>query len=218
MNEYILDAGTASLTDWVITQPAKNFFVDDVTAAPPYTEVLTDDGACEEISFTYFNREEVGATAGGIDFSPPQPSGPGSAICWETTVLSVVNDAAHMPDDDTTSGVLFSKNTKQVAVRDGFENGWARLTFTSDNANPLAFATGSGVGLLSDGTSQWTAVADTQDLAMGAGGAVRLWGLPVTGFMVRTFTRDNIACNAGACQGNYSALFGHSYRSLNITP
>jgi hypothetical protein len=52
----------------------------------------------------------------------------------------------------------------------------------------------------------------------GVGGTTTLFGLPVTGFMIRTFTRDNIACNAGACQGNYSAIFGHSYRSLNTTP
>jgi hypothetical protein len=211
MNEYILDEGTASLTDWVLTQPAKNFFVDDVTAAPPYTEILTDDGACEEISFTFLNREEEGATAGGIDFSPPAPAGPGSAICWETTVLSIVNDSAHMPDDDTTSGILFSKNTKQVAVRDGFENGWARLTFASANA------AAGGVGLQSEASSESAAVSPGL-FTLGVGGTTTLFGLPVTGFMIRTFTRDNIACNAGACQGNYSAIFGHSYRSLNTTP
>ena len=214
MNEYILDAGTASLTDWVLTQPAKNFFVDDVTAAPPYTEVLTADGACEEISFTYFNREEAGATAGGIDFSPPPPAGPGSSICWESTVLSIVNGAAHMPDDDTTSGVLFSKNTKQVHVGDAFENGWARITFVSDNANAAAAVP---VGLVSDVTSDWVGFTPLATVPAGPA-AVTLFGLPVTGFMIRTFTRDNIACNAGACQGNYSALFNHSYRSPNITP
>jgi len=217
MNEYILDTGTASLTDWVLTQPAKNFFVDDVTAAPPYTEVLTGDGACEEISFTYFNREEAGATAGGIDFSPPPPAGPGSSICWESTVLSIVNDADHMPSDDTTSAVLFSKNTKQVAVRDGFENGWARLTFVGDNANAAAAVP---VGMTSDATSDGAFFPSVTGgpTTLIAATAVTQFGLPVTGFMIRTFTRDNITCNAGACQGNYSALFGHSYRSLNTTP
>jgi hypothetical protein len=216
MNEYILDAGTASLTDWVLTQPTKNFFVDDVTAAPPYTEVLTADGACEEISFTYFNREEIGATAGGIDFSPPPPAGPGSSICWESTVLSIVNDAAHMPADDTVSGVLFSKNTKQVAVRDGFENGWARITFVGDNAFAGAAVP---VGLTSDpATSDGAAVPAIGPTTAFGPAAATQFGLPVTGFMIRTFTRDNIACNAGACQGNYSALFPHSYRSLNTTP
>jgi hypothetical protein len=207
MNEYVLDAGTASLTDWVLTQPAKNFFVDETTAAPPYTEVLTADGACEEISFSYFNREEVGATAGGIDFSPPPPAGPGSSVCWETTVLSIVNGAGHMPDDDTVSGVLFSRNTKQVAVRDTFENGWARLTFVGSNATST-----STVGLISDATSEWVAISPLA-LAPAGPAAVQIFGLPVTGFMVRTFTRDNIACNAGACQGNYAALFAHSYRN-----
>src|SRR6185436_12153127 len=37
LNEYVLDTASASLTDWVITQPLKNLFVSDTTAVPPYT-------------------------------------------------------------------------------------------------------------------------------------------------------------------------------------
>ena len=213
MNEYVLDSGTASLTDWVVTQPLKRYFVDEVTAAPPYTEVQTDDGACEPVSFTYFNREERGQTAGGIDFSP-QPPGPSAGVlCWESTVMSIVNGADHMPTDDTTSAVLFSKNTVEVGVSD-FENGWARLTFIGDNADPAAAIP---VGLTSLASSQWAPIAPgPAGFAAPTAGAVTLFGLPSTGFMIRTFTRNNIQCNAGACQGNYSAIFNHSYRSLNI--
>src|SRR5689334_19584396 len=70
MNEYVLDTASASLTDWVITQPIKSAFVSTATAFAPYTNVLTTAGACETISFTYYDREERSAAAGGIDFSP----------------------------------------------------------------------------------------------------------------------------------------------------
>ena len=43
------------------------------------------------------------------------------------------------------------------------------------------------------------------------------FGLPVTGFMVRTFANGNLTCGAATCQGNYGSLFNHSY-TTTITP
>ena len=206
LNEYILDNTSASLTDWVITQPLKNQFVDDVTAAQPYTEILTATGACEEISFTYFNREERGATAAGSDFSPLPPAGAANSLCWESTVISLRNPGApHMPADTTVSTVLGSRNVTNINLTSGFQNGWAELTFTSDGAiidgmGPL------GAEFISLGT----------DLpVMGAPGAgpVTFFGLPVAGFMVRTFANGGLTCGTAACQGNYGAAFQHSYRT-----
>ncbi|MEO5676712.1 MAG: hypothetical protein ABIQ84_04125, partial [Usitatibacter sp.] len=51
MNEYVLDTASASLTDWVVTQPLKSDFVTTTTAVPPYTARLTTSGACEEVNF-----------------------------------------------------------------------------------------------------------------------------------------------------------------------
>ena len=210
MNEYVLDTASASRTDWVVTQPIKNFFVDSVTATPPYTGVLTASGACEEVEFSFFDREERGATAGGIDFSPPPPSGPSSAICWESTVLSIINGAAHMPTDAAISGVLASRNTTTIAITDSFQNGWARLRFVDTNA--------SGVGLVGF-------AGDSVNIAPGVGvvmvngsvGPYTYFGLPVTGFMIRTFSNGTLACATGSCQGNYASLFDHAYRNV-ITP
>ncbi len=207
LNEYVLDNATASLTDWVITQPLKNQFVNNVTAAPPYTNLLTTSGACEEIGFTFFNREEQGATATGVDFSPLPPGGTPNSLCWESTVLSIRNDDAHTTADTTASAVLGSKNLTNVNVRSGFQNGWAALSFSGAN---------SAVGITSDATSERISLGG---LAMGAptAGAFTFTGLPVTGFMFRTFTNGTLTCDAGACQGNYGGLFQHSYRTT-ITP
>jgi hypothetical protein len=204
MNEYVLDNATASRTDWVVTQPIKNFFVDATTAWAPYTQKLTASGACEEVEFSYFNREERGATAGGIDFSPPPPAGPSSAICWESNILSIRNGATHMPTTDV-SGVLGSRNSTSINITDTFQNGWAQLRFTDANA--------SGVGLTSvGGTSGFS--FQMGPLTPGSAAPYTFFGLPATGFMVRTFSNGTLTCGTASCQGNYASLFNHSYRNV----
>jgi hypothetical protein len=204
LNEYVLDNASASLTDWVLTQPLKNQFVNDVTAAQPYTNILTASGACETISFGFFNREEGGATASGSDFSPLPPAGAPNSLCWESTVLSIRNPGAtHMPTDNTASTVLGSRNLTNVNVTSGFQNGWASLSFNGVGANN---------GLGATATSQRITMG-TDAPAFGAviTGVATFVGLPVTGFMIRTFANGNLSCGTATCQGNYGAAFAHSY-------
>jgi hypothetical protein len=211
MNEFVLDSGTGSNTDWVITQPLKNLFVTNVTAATPYTAVLTSAGACETISFTFFNREEATAVAGGGDFSPIPPGAAANTLCWESNVLSIRNGQAHMPTG-AASGVLGSANTTSVTVRSDFQNGWAILNFTGTNASAPAGMAGSLV------TSQRVRLDQTAPpAALVTAGAVTFFGLPVTGFMIRNFRNGQLTCAGVTCQGNYGSLFGHSYRTT-ITP
>jgi hypothetical protein len=213
MNEYVLDNATASLTDWVITQPLKNLFVNDTTAFAPYTNKLTTSGACETIGFTFFDREEQSAAAGGAQFSPTPPGGQPNSLCWESSILSIRNNDSHTTADTTVSAVLGSKDLTNVTVRSGFQNGWATLTFTGANA--------SAVGLASSGLGGTTRTAMGMDLPPGTvvttAGEVTFFGLPVTGFAMRTFTNGTLTCTTGSCQGNYGGLFQHSYRTT-ITP
>lgn len=216
MNEYVLDTAAASLTDWVVTQPIKNFFVSVATAFPPYTEPLTAAGACEEVEFSFFDREERGAQAGGIDFSPLPPGGPASSICWESTVLSIRNGAGHMPTGDT-SGVLASRNTTSISITDTFQNGWARLRFTGLNATDPIVG-----GLRADPANSQAIGVGSDTYVTGIPAVVGpiptvFFGLPVTGFMIRTFSNGTLTCATGACQGNYASLFDHAYSNL-ITP
>ena len=78
MNEYVLDAGSRSQTDWVVTQPIKSAFVSNLSALPPYSAVLTASGACETINFTYFNREERQAGGDCGDRAAREPGGEGT--------------------------------------------------------------------------------------------------------------------------------------------
>jgi hypothetical protein len=213
INEYVLDAGSQSLTDWVITQPLKRVFVSSTTAAQPYTNVLTTSGACETIGFTFFNREERSASASGADFSPLPPAGAPNSLCWESNVLSIRNAGlAHTAvGAPTQSAVLGSFNVTNVNVTSGaaFQNGWARLTFTGAGAATL------GMGSSVSDRSAMDSTALTTTLAGGV--PATFFGLPVTGFMVRTFANGNLTCGAGTCQGNYGSLFQHSY-TTTITP
>ena len=206
INEYILDAATASATDWVVTQPLKRAFVTSTVAASPYSNLLTSNGACETISFTYFNREEKTQTASGTDFSPLPPAAPANSMCWESNVLSIRNAT---PAAGEPSGVLGSVNVTNVTVNSAFQNGWGRLTFAGTSATTTGLA----------GTADVVALG-MDVLGIGAPTTavpVTFIGLPVTGFMVRTFDNGTLTCASGACQGNYSALFPHSY-ATTITP
>jgi hypothetical protein len=216
INEYILDAATLSNTDWVITQPLKNIFVTDVTAATPYTNVMTSSGACETISFTFFNREERGASAGGTDFSPTPPSAPANTLCWESNVLSIRNTGLAQTQVNTSvSGVLGSFNVTNVNVTAGntFQNGWAQLHFTGTNASAPNGMSGAAA------TSDRTAVSNVAAIAAGTASAQTFFGLPVTGFMIRTLRNNNqFPCLTTAatptCAQAYATLFNHSYHTL----
>lgn len=212
LNEWILDAGSLSGTDWVVTQPMKRFFVTNVTAAQPYSNVMTTSGACETVEFSFRDREEAGATAAGSDFSPIIP-GPGpNAICWESTVLSIRNNALPhtRPSDTTPSTVLASRNVTNVKVRDlnTFQNGFARLSFIGVGAatRGMGSSTSERVDLSGAGPAGTTGV-----------GPVTFFGLPVTGFMVRTFRNNDVPCGTATCQASYGSLFNHSY-TTTITP
>lgn len=207
MNEYVLDTATNSLTDWVITQPVKRFFVDSTTARQPYTNVLTTTGACETINFTFFNREERGAAASGVDFSPAPPAGAANSLCWESTVMALRNGAAHLPAA-TASTVLGSLNLTNVNVTAGLQNGWGIVNFAG------AGATTQGMGSVA--SSDRSALGGA-NIPLGTVGAQTYFGLPTTGFMVRTFRNGTVVCGTATCQANYGGLFKHAYR-VRITP
>lgn len=201
INEYVLDAGTKSNTDWVMTFPTKRFYVTTAAASPPFTNKFTETGSCESFGFQFFNREERGASAAGGDFSPLPPTLV-AGLCWESTVLSIRSGQGHNPSG-TTSGVLGSANSLAVNVTSGYQNGWANLSFTGAN---------SLVGLVSAAGASTNISTNTQVV-----GAQTFRGLPVTGFMARTFNNGTLTCTGASCQGNYGGLFVHNYQD-NIAP
>jgi len=205
LNEYILDAATASGTDWVFTFPTKRNFVSPITATPPFTNVLTVNGACETIALTYFNREEGSASPAGSQFSPTPPGSAPNSLCWESTILSFRNGTANAPTTPALpSQVLGSQNVTSVSVAP-YQNGWSHVTFIGANS--------TSPGLQSVATS------NTVNIGTGvAAVAIQTYaGLPVVGFMIRTFSNGALSCGTATCQGNYGGSAGHAFMN-NINP
>jgi len=198
INEYVLDTGTLSNTDWVFTFPTKRIYVDPngEFVDPPFSEVLTERGACEEIEFKFYDREERAPTS-TLDFSPKPPASAKPSLCWESSVLSIRNGLAHTTAAGTaTSGVLGSKNVSTVTLPGTYQNGWASVAFTK--SLPLVASSSSTTNLGTAATSSTRATYA---------------GLPVVGFMVRTFNNGVL----GNFQANYGSAFEHKY-SQNISP
>jgi len=205
MNEFVIETGTKSATDWVVTFPTKRYYyagTSPFTASTPFTAAGTTAGACETISFEYVNREERGAAATGADFSPPPPSGPASTLCWEANVVSIRGD-----NGTGASLVLGSQNVRDIAITTGAQAGWGKLTFTGGN---------TAVGLTSNATSD---AYNWSTLGTQLGVPKRFVGLPVTGFMVRTFNNGTLTCGSGTCISNYGSALEHNYRrSISPSP
>jgi len=226
MNDYILETGTRSNTDWVVTFPGKHEFYPTATPVAPYSAVLTSNGACETALFTFFDRDEQSANPPTTGFSPQQPgAAPNTGgLCWESTVLSVRNGQAHTSAADVSStsprsGVLGSRNVLAVSqTSPAFASGWIDMRFTGANATAgiasiaggdLTASNVAGLGAFGpDGLATGTFVARPHTFV----------GLPVTGFMVTARTNASVSCTlpggaTGSCSGNYAGLFTHSYRS-----
>ena len=59
MNEFVLDAGTQSGTDWVVTMPTKRFYVfNDFVAKLFQRNFDGANGACDDVSLNIYDREE----------------------------------------------------------------------------------------------------------------------------------------------------------------
>jgi hypothetical protein len=156
LNEYDVSAITLSETDWVITFPTKQFYVDvDNTTAnglpnpAPFENFFQPDGtSCVAVDFGYYDREEANVeNQAQLDFSPRPPGTPGDSICEETQVVQFAD------------GALGAGNAYGVPLEPGFEQGWMRLSFV-------------GSGAPNELTVQ--------------GATYTYSGLPVTGFALRT--------------------------------
>jgi hypothetical protein len=114
---------------------------------------------------------------------------------WASTVLAY--RATDVAESATISDALGSRNSWSVSLPPGTQNGSALVRFgwLTASAEPV---TGSATTVrIDDGTT--------------ATETVRLHGLPVLGFMVRTFRNGTLRCSGAACQGNYGGSFPHKY-------
>jgi hypothetical protein len=146
--EYLLDAATSSLTDWIVMFPTKREYVRVGTGAPaqPFSSNFTFSagGACDPVLLVLYDRESrtVGAAPPTIITLAPTPPAPLlSPTCWSVSVIpfasrgsllssSVVNwlhpvYATFANGSTTTAGAATSVPGLQGP------NGIGRVAFTS---------------------------------------------------------------------------------------
>jgi hypothetical protein len=115
---------------------------------------------------------------------------PGVRLTWVSTVLTF--RASSAPSGAGTSEVFGSQNAWLVSLPGDPQSGSVSLGFTA----PL-FRFEAATVVLADGSTA------NQSLIM--------VGYAALGFMARTFRNGTLACDAGACQGNYGGAFPHKY-------
>ena len=127
MNEYVLDSGSASLTDWVLTYPTKRFYVFSGVGTPPklfQRNFSGPLGACDDVDIQFWDREEQSPGGPSPGFSPPPPGSPKSALCYEANVVTWNN-----------SNLFASTNSQNITTT--FENGWAQLNLVGGATAPI---------------------------------------------------------------------------------
>jgi len=196
--EYVLSDGIGANTEWVVTFPTKNYYVDPARTPfafvpyEPFEESIGEYGACEVYTIALYDREERTPDP-RLVIRPPSPRPPtvtndDAVFCWETNVLE-------FEDSDRASGdsvILGSRNTTHYATQsvpaqpatpqtpaveaEYFTTGWVALSFaqsTDDNLNGRTYG-----------------------------------GLPVTGFAIQRYVNQNASEGVLA---NYAGLFAHRY-------
>lgn len=194
MNEFVLDAGTKSGTDWVVTFPTKRYYVNVGTGNAPklfQRNFNQTDGSCDDVSLAIYDREER-TTSTPIGFSPPPPTQTNS-ICWEANVVTFNN-----------SNVLGSVNVANVPT--SFQDGWLNLGFptaivgASPTVHELINTTNTLITNIGSSTS--------------SGNTVTYVGLPVVGFAVQTFSNGTLVVGGVTVLSNYGGNFIHKYQTI----
>ena len=182
-NEYIIAASLGANTDWVVTLPTKNFYVDALYGQPPiapFEAPFAAPGAApSRVAGNVYDREEGGYAFGGPCEGLCPPPLPVPGLDYQVNVIPIVESVAPA----VVSGV-FGSNLTGLSLTPYGDDGQIAIDLTD---------AGEANAVLPGGV-------DPQ------GNAVSLHGLPVTGFMAYN------VINANAQPGmlaNYSGVFHH---------
>lgn len=192
MNEFVVGAGAAAHSEWVITFPTKRFHVDAApdgpqpnlpAPVPPFSSLWTADapGACEAMNVRIWDREEGGVAPDDLDFSPIEPGDPPFSLCAEANVVRWNNEPnGELPDvaeitREPLAGIFGYRN---FSMPERFDAGWARFDFSARTSVPSV-----------------------------EGNVYR--GLPVIGFWVNTFTNEVLDVDGVDVLSNYGGTFNH---------
>lgn len=209
--EYAFTADAVIGTDWVITMPTKNHYVNVGSVLNPFeNEWDSSNGvSCDSVSLSSTDREEfVGVL--NDDFSPRPPAAKGNALCYEANVISfggVTSSGASLVLGSTnTVGISPVQNAGVPVATVGKEGGWLTLSFTNPNAQLSSGPAGNYITQTTSGTAITNPTTSQT-----------YFGLPVVGFAI-----SSASYKAGNPQQNYSngynLKFSRSISATTITP
>lgn len=177
MNDYVVDSGRNSSTNWVVTFPTKRFYVNGPNTATPFSAKWNTSTAesCDPIAVDYWDREENTTVVTEGDFSPLPPGNPGLNLCHEVNTVSIKRDGTGSAA--SLYGAVYTNNSIQLAS--GFELGWMKITFTGDANDDGSWFDGGRALLPGDATVAGVGTPSYDTLV----------GLPVIGYSA--FTSEN---------------------------
>ncbi len=186
--ELILDAGTKSNTDFVMTYPTRPYYFSDGNPGPFAERCPLNDEVLsgEPVSIRYVDREGASATV-GTGFR-----------CYASELMSFTHPGGNSaaPTLVLGSNNVAIKGSSILTVPASMQNGWASIT-TFDRTPPF--------------TSLATSTSTNLSTGAVTTGSYAYYGLPVVGFSARTFTNGALQCSGGTCQGNYGGAYPLRY-------
>ncbi len=204
-NEFILDSGTASKTDWVVTFPTKRFYVavGPGPAQAPFSSNFATNGPCDPYGYSIFDRE---ARLAGSRSCPGGCNG--ERVCWTANIMPFAtpnlalsaNNFSLLSLSNEVSGALTNPGpytTLALNARQG-PNGTFSLNF--NNTLPSS---------VPPFTNIQSTVAPTSATLTPTSGVARTirgvhFGLPVIGFMMHNYRN-------GSVQSSYGGVIEHKF-------
>lgn len=216
MNEYATGGDLGAASEWVLSFPTKNFYVNGGAPVAPFTSVWDDndgddinDGACEPVILDsiWDQEEQEPGVEPGEDIPPfvsprppeedPDPDVP-FELCFETNIVRFGTPLAEGESTEIFGSANFTNVDNEIL---GFQEGWARIDLFNYRADTD-----------DDDVFDVTLQRDYLGYPDGVQGAW-LHGLPVTGFWA--FRAQNAFLGDGAdVLANYGGLFNHKATRL----
>ena len=190
--EYAFTQDAVIGSDWVVTMPTKNQYVNSASVLPPFQNIwsTTLGVSCDDVALSSTDREEFTSLIND-DFSPPPPGAKGNQLCYEANVITF--GGASVLGSVNIAPIANPIQNQGVAVATaGKEGGWLTLSFTGKNAQLV------GLGTVTSTVSGAP--------VSGAAGVQTYFGLPVIGFTI-----SNASFKTGNPQQNYSNSYSLKY-------
>jgi len=191
-SEYILDSGTASLTDWVLTLPTRRELVTASAAKAPFYFLGTAGPTCQtqlvNVSTRAYSRAstESKAICFGSLLCPPPPAIAPSDICFVASVLPF--------------GGATALNSRSMAFLKSPANTFAISSVTTAGAATSVpdQVQGPNGSLTLELTGNAHRMTPLSSMLNGQPIAVRtMFGVPMVGFGIHTYTRTGVVSNYG---------------------